>query len=81
MGCDKSRCPAHDFHEKKSVVRTGGIANAINSVEASVDCSIKTDGVIGTADVVVDRAGYTDRAKTGTSFPANARLEMTRHRL
>ena len=56
----KESCIApHYFDKEKSFVRSGRITNFIHSIYNCVQCSIVTNGRIGTIKIVVDSAGQT----------------------
>ena len=51
---------AHNFDNGNTFVRGHGIAELVNDIQASIYRRIKTEGIIGVRQVVVNRTGDTD---------------------
>ena len=45
---------AHDLHDRAALMRLHGIVQLIDALDGCVRCGIKTDGVIGAANIIVD---------------------------
>src|ERR1700739_1673298 len=54
---DPAGVPAHHFDNDDAIVRVGGRVDAIDGFGGDHDRSVKAEGLIGAADVVVDGLG------------------------
>src|SRR5690554_3864212 len=57
---DKSRIPAHDLHEKKTVVRRRGVADFVDRVDHGIQRRVEPYGEVGAPQIVVNSARHTD---------------------
>ena len=51
---------AHDLHNAAAVMALGGIQQLVDHLQSGVHSGIKTDGVVGAGNIVVDGAGQAD---------------------
>ena len=45
--CDITSATSHNFYDRATLMRSGGITDLIDCFHCSIDCSIETDGVLG----------------------------------
>ena len=58
--CDPAYVAAHDFSDHAAVMRFAGGTNAIHSLGRNSNSGVKTEGVVGGAQIVIDGLGDTD---------------------
>src|SRR5690606_6227639 len=46
--------PAHDFDEKYSVMGSSRIPDLIDCFQCGIECCVKTDGIVGAINIIVD---------------------------
>src|SRR5690554_5162420 len=51
---DKAAFAAHNFDNKNALVRSGGVAKPVYSIEDGINGSIKSDGAAGARNIIVD---------------------------
>lgn len=57
---DPAGVPAHDLDDEGAVVALGGGVQPVDRLHGDVDGGVEAEGVVGRAEVVVDRLGHAD---------------------
>ena len=58
--CNVSRISSHNFNNTAALMRSRSISYLINCLHGSIDCSIKTNGILGTRNIQVNGSRHTN---------------------
>ena len=59
--CDKPCASSHNLNNGTSLMGSGSIAHLVNGIHGRINCRVKSNGILGTCNIQINRSGNTDR--------------------